>query len=33
MKRDDLMVEQIARHAQAESFVEPVEGFRFDFRG
>jgi hypothetical protein len=30
---DDLVIQQIARDAQAESFIEPVEGSGFDFRG
>jgi hypothetical protein len=33
MQGDNLVVQQIARHAQAESFVEPFEGFGFQFRG
>ena len=33
MQWDDFVVQQIARHAQAESFVEPIEGFSFQFRG
>jgi hypothetical protein len=33
MERDDLVVQQVARHAQAEPFVEPVESFGFNIGG
>ena len=33
MERDHFVVQHVARHAQAEPFVEPIEGLSFDFRG